>query len=220
MRWSLLILVLGCKSGADRAKEDVEAEEARIAAQTAQAERANAPLRELRDRYHATAKATIEGHRPTGAGDIAKAAGRTIAPILATKTYPSGEQRPSYELWCRGRCDQDARIAKDPATAGVLVVVHARIDLAGTWVSSTEVGGSAKELGNGYFHRYEATAILVPENITIGSWVRWGSIPGLSDHELIPPLETETSDDLAALAGGRAPASEGTLPKTRLGGGY
>jgi hypothetical protein len=214
----MLLLLLGCKGGADQAKEDLAREERDRAATQAQYEKQMAPLNAIRATYEKTARDVIAAHPAEDGGDIAQIKGRSLAIILATKTYPDGEQRPSSSLWSMGdEIEKQPWLAKDPAAAGVLVIVDAHIVPAGKWIQS-QGNADEKELGNAFIHRYDLRAVLVPENVVVARWTRYGQVPGLSDHELMPTYNEEERTDLDALLAGKAPAAEGKPPKTRLGG--
>jgi len=211
------VTLLGCKGGADQAAKDIAAEEARSAEARRVNEKEMAPMRALEARYEKSAIATIAAHTPKdGTATIDLVKGRKIAPILATKTYPDGEQRPLGKLWCRGRCDKQPLLAQDPADAGVLVIADVRIVDAGKWVSKGDLG-QVKELGNAFIHEYDVRAVLVPEDIVVARWRRYGFIPGISNHELMPVKDEELTDDMMAIAQGRVPVEEGRPPKTDLG---
>jgi hypothetical protein len=220
MRSLLVTLVLvACKGGADEAARDNARDEARRASERAAAEKEMAPYRELEQRYEKAARDAIAAHQPhDGTADLEKMKGRKIAPILATKTYPSGEQRPVGHLWCSGRCEKEPWIASAPTAAGVLVIADAAIVDGGKWVSENRAGEVVKELGKAYIHRYEVRAVLVPEDVVVARWTRYGMLPGMSDQELMPVRGEEMSADIAALFAGNAPVEEGQPPKTSLGG--
>lgn len=217
MRLVILLLLLGCKGGAEQAKEEIAREESDLAARRAQYQKQMAPLNAIRATYEKSARDVIAAHPAEDGGDIGKVKGRSIALIFATKTLPDGEQRPAYGLWSRGTdLENQAWLAKDPATAGVLVICDVHIVAAGKWVQSLGMANE-KELGNAFIHRYDVRAVLVPENLVAARWTRYGQVPGISDHQLTPMYSDEERADLDALLAGTAPKAEGKLPKTRLG---
>jgi hypothetical protein len=214
----VLLLLLGCKGGAERAKEDLAREERDLTARQAEYAQKMAPLRAISATYEKTAREVIAAHPAADGGDIAQVKGRTLAPILATKTYPDGEKRPAYSLWNVGSdLEKQTWLAKDPATAGVLVIADASIEPYGKWIRA-QGKANEKELGNAFIHRYDVRAVLVPENVVVARWTRYGQVPGISDHQLMPTYDEEERADLDALLAGTAPQADGRPPKTRLGG--
>jgi hypothetical protein len=218
MRIVIGLLLLGCKGGAEQAKEDLAREERDRAATQAQYAKQMALSGAIC--YEKTERAVITAHPAEDGGDVAQIKGRSIALVLATKTYPDGEQRPAYSLWNIGTdTENQSWFAKDPAAAGVLVICDAHIEAAGKWVQSKGMANE-KELGNAFIHRFDVRAVLVPENVVVARWTRYGQIPGISNHELMPTYADEERADLSALVAGTAPKAEGKLPRTTLGGRY